>query len=107
MLNLERADSMKSLTYDGLTEFYEDVKLFIRRLREAGLDQLAYSVEAAMAGSTSGEILTHIAYLPSRAREEGPELPSNLAAQRDAILEWADAALRTVGQRYRPSSPRA
>jgi hypothetical protein len=94
MLKLERADSI-SHSYDGLAEFYEDVELFIRRLREAGLDQLALSVEAAMAGSTSGEILTNIAYLLSRVGKEGPDLPSNLAAQRNAIFEWADAAVRT------------
>lgn len=104
MLILERADSM-SHSYDGLTEFYGDVVLFIRRLREAGLGHLAHSVEGAMAGSTSGEILTHIAYLLGRAGMDGPDLPSDLAAQRDAILEWADAALRAVGQHRRPMSP--
>jgi hypothetical protein len=96
-----------SHSYDELPEFYEDVKLFIRSLREVGLDQLALSVEGAMAGSTSGEILTNIAYLLDGVRKDGPDLPSNLAAQRNAIFEWADAALRAVGQRYRPTSPRA
>lgn len=90
-------DSVKDLNV-----FYADVDLFIRRLRVAGMEQLSQSLEVAMAGSTSGEILTNIAYLLDRARMEEPYLPENLAGQRDAILGWADAALRAVGQHYRP-----
>jgi hypothetical protein len=92
---------------DEPTDFYEDVALFIRGLREGGLDDLAQSLGAAMAGATGGETLTHIAYVLDRARKEGPDLPGHLVAQRDAIFARADAALRRVGQCHPTDLPRA
>lgn len=83
-----------------MSDLYDDIEEFVRRLRETGLQQLPQSLEDAVRyGSTSGEILTNVAYLLHRARRDEPDLPKELAAERDAILGRTTRALGDVGQR--------
>lgn len=83
-----------------MSDIYADVEAFVRRLRQAHVLQLAQALEDAMLyGATSGEILTNIAYILRKTREDGVDLPAELAVQRDMVLDRATTALRDVGQR--------